>query len=71
MANPLFQNQLMTQFQQFKSNPITFLTQRNVSIPQQYMNNPHQAVNYLLESGLMTQEQYNQISQIANQLGLK
>ncbi len=71
MANPLFQNQLMTQFNQFKSNPMSFLLQRNVNIPQQYLNNPEEAVKYLINNGQMTQEQYNKISQMANQLGLK
>lgn len=68
MANPLFTNQLMSQFQQFKSNPMSFLLQRNVNIPQQYLNNPEDAVKYLMNNGQMSQEQYNQISQIANSI---
>lgn len=68
MANPLFTNQLMSQFQQFKSNPMSFLLQRNVNIPQQYLNNPEEAVKYLMNNGQMSQEQYNQISQIANSI---
>lgn len=71
MPNPLFQNQLMNQFQSFKSNPMSFLTQRKVNIPQQYMNNPEEAVHYLLNNGIMSQEQFNQISQMASQLGLR
>lgn len=68
MANPLFTNQLMSQFQQFKSNPMSFLLQRNLNIPQQYLNNPEEAVKYLMNNGQMSQEQYNQISQIANSI---
>jgi hypothetical protein len=71
MANPLFTNQLMTQFNQFKSNPMSFLLQRNVNIPQQYLNNPEEAVKYLMNNGQMSQEQYNRINQIAQSLGLK
>lgn len=71
MPNPLFNNQILNQFQQFKSNPMSFLIQRNVSIPQQYMNNPEAAVKYLMNNGQMSQEQYNQISQMASKLGLK
>lgn len=71
MANPLFTNQIQSQYQQFKSNPMSFLIQRNVNIPQQYMNNPEQAVQYLLQNGQMSQEVFNQISQMAPQLGLK
>ena len=71
MPNPLFQNQLLNQFQQFKSNPMSFLVQRNVNIPRNLMNNPEEAVNYLLKNGQMSQEQYNQLSQMASTLGLK
>lgn len=71
MANPLFKNQLMTQFNQFKSNPMSFLLQRNVNIPQQYQNNPEEAVRYLINNGIMSQEQYNQLNQIAQSLGFK
>lgn len=71
MANPLFTNQIQSQFQQFKSNPMSFLIQRNINIPQQYMNNPEQAVQYLLQNGQMSQDAFNQISQMASQLGLK
>lgn len=71
MPNPLFTNQIMSQFQAFKSNPMSFLIQRNVNIPQQYMNNPEEAVRYLMNNGQMSQEQYNQISQIAQSLGIR
>ena len=71
MANPLFTNQIQSQYQQFKSNPMSFLIQRNVNIPQQYINNPEQAVQYLLQNGQMSQDAFNQISQMASQLGLK
>jgi len=35
------------------------------------MNNPEEAVHYLLNNGIMSQEQFNQISQMASQLGLR
>lgn len=63
MANPLFgmfgnsqQQQrpnMMQQFQQFMSN---------------FRGNPQQRVQELLQSGQMTQEQFNQFSNIANQI---
>lgn len=71
MPNPIFSNQLSSEFQSFKTNPIAFLTQRKVNIPQQYLNDPEAAVKYLLNNGMMSQEQFNQFSQMANQLGLK
>ena len=56
--NPLFEqlngpNSLMGQFQSFMSNPIGYLIEKKINIPQQYMNDPHQAVNYLISSGQM------------------
>jgi hypothetical protein len=71
MPNPLFTNQIQNQFQSFKTNPMEFLIQRNLNIPQQYANNPEEAVKYLLNSGAMSQEQFNTLSQMANSLGLK
>ena len=71
MPNPLFQNQLISQFQAFKSNPMSFLIQRNVNIPKQYMNNPEEAVKYLMNNGQMSQEQYNRLNQMASRFGLK
>lgn len=73
MANPLFQNQMKqsidNQYNSFLSNPIAFLNQRKVSIPQQYMNNSDDAIQYLLNNGIMSQEQYNQIMQYGSMFG--
>ena len=73
--NPLFgqmnQNQIMAQFGTFMKNPMQFLMQRKINIPQQYQNNPHSAVKYLLDSGQMNQETFNRFSQLANQFGIK
>lgn len=56
--NPLFEqlngpNSLMGQFQSFMQNPIGYLIEKKINIPQQYMNDPHQAVNYLISSGVL------------------
>ena len=73
MANPLFQDQMKqsidNQYNSFLSNPIAFLNQRRVSIPQQYMNNSDDAIQYLLNNGIMSQEQYNQIMQYGSMFG--
>lgn len=76
--NPLF-NQLqgnpsggiMQQFNLFRQNPFQFLMQRRLNIPQQYMNDPKGAVEYLMQNGQMSQQQFQQFSQMANQMGLK
>lgn len=64
-------NNIMSQFQTFQKNPMQFLMSKNINIPQQYMSNPREAIQYLLNSGKMTQENFNQLSQMASQMGLK
>ena len=58
-------------FNQFMQNPIQWLMEKQITIPQEYANNPQGAVQYLLNSGKMTQEQLNMLTQKANQLGIK
>jgi len=75
MSNPLYNslnnNGIMSQFQTFQQNPMQFLMSRNINIPQQYLNNPKDAIQYLLNSGKMTQANFNQLSQMASQMGIK
>lgn len=75
MANNLFSemqnNNIMTQFNQFKSNPMQFLTNRKINIPREYSNNPQQAVQYLLNNGQMSQQALNGMIQMANKMGIK
>lgn len=75
MANPLYneqmQNGFQSQFSSFMSNPMGYLMQHKINIPQQYQNDPQGAVQYLLNSGAMSQEQLNGIIQRAQQMGYK
>ncbi len=64
-------NQMSNMFNSFMQNPMQFLMQRKINIPQQYQNDPHGAVQYLLNNGQMRQEDFNRLSQIANQMGVK
>ena len=59
---------MISQFQQFQSNPVQFLAQRRLNIPPQMLNNPQGAIQQLMNNGQMSQQQYNQLSQMANQL---
>ena len=76
MANPLFnqlnnQQQQSNQFQVFRQNPMQFLANRNLNIPQELANDPHGAVQYLLNNGKMTQQQLNMLTQHVQKMGLK
>ena len=62
--------EMIQKFQQFSRNPVGSLLQMNpnVNIPQNAMNDPKAAVEYLINSGQMTQEQFNQFGQTAKQI---
>lgn len=62
MANSLF-NQFGKQ-----NNPIEQLAQQAREFRKQFNGNPRQQVEQLLASGRMTQQQFNQYSQIAQQV---
>lgn len=59
---------MIGQFQSFMSNPMQFMVQRKLNIPQQYMNDPQGAIQYLMNTGKLSQEQYNWAVKQANQL---
>ena len=75
MPNNLFNttqnNNIMSEFNRFQQNPAQYLMDRKVNIPQEYMNNPQEAVQYLLNSGKMSQDTLNQLMQKAKMLGFK
>lgn len=71
MANPLFKAlggmapnmNMMGMIQQFRSNPVGMLKQR-FNIPDN-MSNPNAIIQHLMNSGQLTQAQYEQARQIA------
>lgn len=66
--NPLYQmmnkNNPMAMLSQIKSNPVGFLTQRGLNIPQG-MNNPNDIIQHLMRTGQVSQEQYNKAMSMA------
>lgn len=63
-------NNFRMQQQQFRQNPLGFMAQRGLNIPQQYQNDPSGAIQYLMNSGKLTQQQYNYAMNMGKQLGL-
>lgn len=63
MFNPA---QLMQMLPQLRGNPMQFLAQRGIQIPQG-MNNPQQIVQQMLNSGRISQAQVDQARQMAAQ----
>lgn len=73
MANPLFQqmqpqNNLMSTLQSLKQNPIQFLMQRRFNVPQNLSNDPNAIIQHLLNTGQVSQSQYNQAERMIGQL---
>ena len=69
MPSPLYQqfqpqNDIFTMATQFKQNPIGMLSQR-FNIPQN-ITNPNDILQYLLNSGQVTQNQMNAVMQQVN-----
>jgi hypothetical protein len=50
---------MMGKFRGFMQNPAQFMLQNKLNIPQQYMNNPNDALQYLMNTGKLSQEQYD------------
>lgn len=61
-------------FQETQSNNMANRIQQiiqQLNIPQQMQNDPHQIVNYLVQSGKINQEAVNKAMQTAQQMGIK
>lgn len=61
---------MFQKFREFAQNPFAALMKMNsgVNIPQNISNDPQAMVQHLIQSGQMSQEQFQQFSQSANQL---
>lgn len=59
--------ELMQKFNQFRQNPIGAIMGMGFNVPPHLQNNPEGTVNYLRNSGQMSEQQFNQFSQLAQQ----
>lgn len=59
--------QMAPMINQFRQNPMQVLINQGFNIPQQYMNSPEAAARYLMSNSNMSQDQINQIMNLANQ----
>lgn len=59
---------MMNQFQGFMQNPMQYMMNNKLNIPQQYANDPNGAIQYMMNSGNLTQEQYNWAQNMARQI---
>ena len=73
--NPLFNalngnpmQNMMSQLNQLRNNPVHFLMQRRYNIPENLSGNPQGIVQHLLDTGQMSQATYNRLQTQANQI---
>jgi hypothetical protein len=59
---------MMNQFRGFIQNPMQFMVQKKLNIPQEMMSNPDTAIQYLLNTGKITQQDYDWAVQQAKQI---
>ena len=71
MADPFgSMNGFIGQFKGFMQNPMQYMLQKKLNLPQgmNFMQNPQAAIQYLMNNGQLSQEQYNQLQNIAKQI---
>lgn len=58
----------MNQFRSMMQNPMQYMIQKKLNLPQNWMQNPQAAVQQLMNSGAMSQDQFNQLQQMATRI---
>ena len=63
-------NQMMGMLSQLKANPLQFIMQRRMNLPQNIdMNNPQAILNHLVQTGQVSQNQINSAYQMMQRMG--
>ena len=57
---------MLSMFPKFMQNPVGAMMSCGMNVPQNIQGNPQAMINYFLNSGQMTQEQYNTVAPFAN-----
>ena len=66
MNNPFMNMQyIMSEYNKFKNNPMQWLASRNVSNPQEMLQNPQAGFQNMVNNGAMNNQQLNQIMSMA------
>lgn len=60
--------EMFKQFGEFQKNPTKFLISRNYNIPQDFNGTPQELVQHLVNTNQMSQNQFNELSGLANQM---
>ena len=60
-------NNIMRALQMIQTDPVQFLAQRRINIPQNISNDPNAIIQHLLNTGQISQQQYNNANNMARQ----
>lgn len=60
-------NNPLEMLNQIKQNPMGFLVQRGLNVPQDIVNDPNKIIEHLMKSGQVSQQQYDMAVQMAKQ----
>jgi len=63
---PQMPNNILQGFQNFMQNPMQYMSGMN--IPKKYANDPNGIIQYLMDTGKISQEQYSQAKRMADQI---
>lgn len=59
---------MMGQLQQFAGNPLQYMMMRGLNIPANLQNDPGGMIQHLMNTGAMSQQQYNALRQMKSQV---
>ena len=65
---PINFNSFMNAFSGFRKNPMQEFIQNGINVPQNLQNDPRGIIQNLMDSGRMSQQQYNQLQHMAAQI---
>lgn len=69
MNNPLGNMQyILSEYNNFKNNPVQWLSSRNINNPQQMLQNPQQGFQNMVSNGVVNNQQLNQVMSMAQML---
>lgn len=64
-------NNIINMVNQIKSNPMQFLIQNKLNVPQNIANDPNAIIKHLMNSGKISQADYDNAVNMAKKLGYK
>lgn len=65
------ENNMTNKFNKFMKNPLQSLMESKLNVPQEYADNPKGAIDYLLQSGQVSQDKLNNAISMAQRFGVK